>query len=351
MKAQVVKKNNTQRFENEAVDKEAIYLSAIKKSRKDDIDSLNAAVELFSKISGWMDSDKLNAQCCKRIEELRADPDLVKRKKKKHVIVSVVSMAAIIVFFVIFFSFILPNAENNQKYNDAIRMMNMGNYRDAIRMFSALDGYKDSDLQIKKIYLAKYGETIGNELISLFFTTQVGDSFVFGSYEQDDNLSNGKEDVEWIVLSKDSGFLLLISKYALDYHKYYEYTESVEGWKESDLYTWLTDSFYPNAFTPSQQEIINRISILNEEEVEKYFDTEESRRCIATPYARAQVPSFSENDTIQDYCWWWLCDRGPDYPDVSLFHASVVTSAGQLYTSSVGDTCAVRPTLIIDLQP
>ena len=111
MKVQVVKKNNTKRFENEAVDKEAVYLSAIKKSRKDDIDSLNAAVELLSKIPGWMDSDKLNAQCCKRIEELRADPDMVKKKKKKNVIVSVVSIAAIVVFFVVFFSFILPNAK------------------------------------------------------------------------------------------------------------------------------------------------------------------------------------------------------------------------------------------------
>ncbi len=45
---------------------------------------------------------------------------------------------------------------------------------------------------------------------------EVGDVIYFGSYEQDNNLSNGKEEIEWIVLAKENRKALLISKYALD---------------------------------------------------------------------------------------------------------------------------------------
>lgn len=42
----------------------------------------------------------------------------------------------------------------------------------------------------------------------------------FGRYEQDNNLGNGPEPIEWIVLDSNNGEVLLLSKYGLDVKKY-----------------------------------------------------------------------------------------------------------------------------------
>ena len=42
---------------------------------------------------------------------------------------------------------------------------------------------------------------------------KVGDSFTFGSYEQDNDLNNGTEPIEWQVLAIENNRALLISRY------------------------------------------------------------------------------------------------------------------------------------------
>ena len=54
----------------------------------------------------------------------------------------------------------------------------------------------------------------------LLSNASVGSTVFFGSYEQDNDTANGKEDIEWIVLAKEGNKLLVISKYALDCQKY-----------------------------------------------------------------------------------------------------------------------------------
>ena len=43
-----------------------------------------------------------------------------------------------------------------------------------------------------------------------------GDYFTFGAYEQDNNLANGPEPIEWIVLAKEEKKILIISRYGID---------------------------------------------------------------------------------------------------------------------------------------
>ena len=54
--------------------------------------------------------------------------------------------------------------------------------------------------------------TSNNELDKIF----VGADYAFGSYEQDNDVSNGKESINWIVLEKSGNKLMLITEYALD---------------------------------------------------------------------------------------------------------------------------------------
>ena len=77
-----------------------------------------------------------------------------------------------------------------------------------------LDGldYQDSAQKRKEIK-SQYHSAV-------LMKTDVGGTVFFGTYEQDNNASNGKEDVEWLVLEKKDNRLLVVSQYGLDSQTY-----------------------------------------------------------------------------------------------------------------------------------
>lgn len=83
------------------------------------------------------------------------------------------------------------------------------------------------------------------------------DSIRFGKYEQDNDVNNGPEDIEWVVLNKDGNKLLLLSKYILDKYEYNDNHEVTE-WKDSMLRNWLNASFYDVAFDEKEKDAIVR---------------------------------------------------------------------------------------------
>lgn len=80
-----------------------------------------------------------------------------------------------------------------------------------------------------------------------------GDIIVFGSYEQDNDTSNGAESIEWIVLDNTDGKLLVISKNILNYMRY---SATTTVWEYSDLRTWLNGEFYDLAFSDDEKDSI-----------------------------------------------------------------------------------------------
>ena len=78
--------------------------------------------------------------------------------------------------------------------------------------------------------------------------SNVGDYVVFGAYEQDREVLNGKEDIEWLVLEKEEGRILVLSKYALDAQQYHTSKEDVT-WETSTLRQWLNEDFLNLAFS------------------------------------------------------------------------------------------------------
>ena len=100
-----------------------------------------------------------------------------------------------------------------------------------------MNGYKDSEAQIEKCYIGIFGD-----FYYLVQNVEVGDVIKFGSYEQDDDTSNGKEEIEWIVLEKDNASILLISKYGLDCQPFYTSLTDVT-WETCSLRTWLNGTF------------------------------------------------------------------------------------------------------------
>ena len=138
----------------------------------------------------------------------------------------------------------------------------------------------------------------------------IGDTFMFGSYEQDADEMNGPEPIEWIVLSKENGRVLVISKYGLEtleniMHRLPSNDES-DKWENSEIRQWMNGEFLNIAFSEREQDAIllvtvpahrNPISVndpgndtedkifsLSIEEAEKYFTSDEERICKPTNY-------------------------------------------------------------------
>ena len=197
-------------------------------------------------------------------------------------------------------------------------------------------------------------------------TVSVGDIITFGRYEQDNNIINGKEDIEWIVLAKEDNRILIISKYALDCRPY-NTSYSDDTWETCTLRKWLNNNFINSAFTADEKAMIptvtvsadknpnystnpgnatqDQVFLLSITEANKYFSSDSARQCKATEYA---VAGGAYVNSDNGNCWWWL--RSPGYTPLSAARVStvgVVIESGDFVNY---DLDAVRPALWIDLN-
>lgn len=99
----------------------------------------------------------------------------------------------------------------------------------------------------------------------------VGDIIKFGRYEQDGNEENGKEEIEWEVLSVEADRILLLSKYALD-SKQYHFEKTSVTWENCSLRKWLNNDFKNIAFSSEEQKEIMCVTVVNEDNA--YYGTE-----------------------------------------------------------------------------
>ena len=342
--------------------KDDILNTAKGKMTGDETESYKEAISLLQTIPGWRDADEQKEACERKIEEQRI---AAKKQKKKRTIarVSVLAAAcACVAVILLVTQVIIPN----KNYNNAVALMEAGNYDEAIAAFTELGDYKDSADKIDVCGLAIYGEEIWNKIKNI----NVGDTYTFGSYEQDNNTSNGKEEIEWQVLERQDNKILLISKYALDCQQYNsEYTDVT--WETCTLRSWLNSTFLSNAFSESEKSMIadtkvtaeenpnystnpgndttDKIFLLSINEVNKYFTTDESRKCVPTAYAIEQgaYTVSSETSGGKATCRWWLRSPGSSQHLASIvrYDGSVLGSG---YSVDGSDDC-VRPALWINL--
>ena len=257
--------------------------------------------------------------------------------------------------------------ENNNKiYNTGIYLYEHNRYNEAIEVFESLNGYKDSETYVKKCYIIKYGADFWERYSAI----NIGDEYAFfGEYEQDINIANGKEGISWFVLDKKNGSLLLISKYALDCKRYNNSNESVT-WETCSLRTWLNNDFYNAAFSEQEKSKIKttlvtadknpkfstnpgndtnyKVFLLSITEVNKYFLSDNERRCAPTAYAKASGASTSDSYKVNGRatCWWYLRSLGIDQE-----YAASVNYDGVVYynVNYVLNKFCVRPAIWITL--
>ncbi len=249
----------------------------------------------------------------------------------------------------------------SNKYDRAIKYIDSGNYKGACMLLDGLS-YKDSAEKFLNSE-AKYEQ-------SIIKNATVGDIVNFGTYEQDNNTTNGKEDIEWLVLAKKGNKVLVISRYTLDCKQYNTLSTDVT-WETCSLREWLNNDFINTAFTDNEKAMIptitvsadknprydtnpgnttkDKVFLLSIVEAKKYFSSDEARKCIPTAYTKANgVYTIGEYTVISNPDRWWLRSPGD-----SLNDTACITSDGFIanYGSTVSDVhIAVRPAMWISIE-
>ena len=332
-----------------------------------DIPHYEKAIKQLETISGWKNADVLLVDCKKKIEEIKAQLEaervelerkqefqrreaarIAKRNKKIAIITTAIVCMVIAISFLLN-TVIIPG----RKYNDAIALMDAGKLDEAYSILVELEDYKDAVDKLIDIQITE------------FQNIKIGGVIKFGEYEQDDNTTNGKEEIEWIVLEIKDGKALVISKYALD-KKTYNTSDTGVTWETCTLRKWLNNDFINEAFSAYENAMIptvmvsadknpeyytnqgnstqDKVFLLSIQEANQYFKNDDERCSKPSKTAKSNGVGMNDNGN----CRWWLRSSG-----YFQFTAAFVRFDGGVYEHGSGvcnDDFGVRPALWINLN-
>ena len=217
---------------------------------------------------------------------------------------------------------------------------------------------------------------------------------IFGSYEQDNNLENGPEPIEWFVLKEEDGRALVLSRYALALMKYHHTIDidSSVTWETWESRAWLNGEFLEAAFSEAELERIplvtvetprilefdnvppvndteDKLFLLSMQEASRYLKGGKERRCQPTAYAIAgyeaamgqdwemSMRGFWRREEYMGNCVWYLRSQGK-FPGsaalVEVYGRMTYMFDAMIYLPEliVRDFMwGIRPAMWIDLTP
>jgi len=195
----------------------------------------------------------------------------------------------------------------------------------------------------------------------------LGNTLIFGTYEQDNNIENGKEKILWRIINVEEDRVLLLSEKVLDAHAYGPPGPLAECivWEDSIIREWLNGYFYDTAFTANEKNSIEKtllennlhhywrgrpggnntldnVFILCVEQAIAYLNHETNRQFLseATKFALNKEVYNADNK----YAAWWL--RSPGFA-IDNYYATV-TPDGEFITDGVpghDNQMGVRPAI------
>lgn len=203
-------------------------------------------------------------------------------------------------------------------------------------------------------------------------TVSVGEKYVFGTYEQDNNLANGAEPIEWRCLAREGNKVLLISLYGLDAMAYYPINEDVT-WETSAVRGWLNTTFIDSAFSSTEQNAIlttylandgvsrygdipegnstyDKVFLLSENEALTYFTDDEDRLATATAYAIANGAITEDINGVKNITCWWTRTPGAEAHTVTLVCGDGAVSGGIYLRNATNASISVRPAIWVNLD-
>ena len=201
--------------------------------------------------------------------EAEAKATEIKQKKRTLIIVSASAISLILLALILYFSVIKPK----NIYDHALQLMTAGQYDAATEVFRALGTYSDAEQQAKECQYQKgiermsvadydtayasFSSILGYKNVDDLIMNdtnirnanlaqyEVGKNIFLGSYEQDNDLRNGKEPILWRVIKNDGNSAMLISEYGLEFMQFNSqrpYRDSFI-WEDCTLRRWLNNSF------------------------------------------------------------------------------------------------------------
>lgn len=335
----------------ESIRKDKIYAAA-KSCEDGTVSGYKRAADIYQQIAGWKDADKRRLAAEHKAEELCIAAEKAAKKRKKIIAIAIPSVCVCIAFVIFLTQVIIPP----QKYNRALNLIDTGEYEEAWTILNGIH-YKDSEEKQESIKPQYYR--------ALLMKADVGDTVFFGAYEQDNNISNGKEDIEWLVLAKEDNRLLVISQCALDCRQYNTDDANVK-WECCTLREWLNEDFFNGAFSDVEKAMIptvkvsadknpkyntnpgkatqDKIFLISIVEANRYFTSNTARKCVPTAYAKANGAYTKYGTGI---CNWWL--RSPGHNQHCAANVDYHGVAGSIGGSAYVDFVCVRPALWIEL--
>lgn len=196
----------------------------------------------------------------------------------------------------------------------------------------------------------------------------VGGTVKFGAYEQDNNSSNGTEQIEWIVLDIQGDKIFVVSKNVLDFQRYAPNIQTAVTWENGTIRSWLNSDFYNAAFTGAQKNNIYTTSVANENnavygtsggnttndkifllsatEAANYLNTDGKRMSNCTAYALSQnADPALRNQTTQSSYWWVRTPGMFNYDAAYVHYTGSVRYDGMAVANVIG---GIRPAMWVN---
>lgn len=382
--------------------KEDIYSRAEKCMRLGTVEGCNSAIRLYESVPNFRSSAAQISECRRKIEEIKAKEaarqvavEKAKKKAKKIAIIAAPIVCACIAFVIVLTTVIIPKQKCNKaldmiesgdyesayalleeigkndvivanKYDRAIKLINAGDYRAAYTLLDGLS-YRDSEEKI---------QSMKSQHPQIFLAgADVGDTVTFGTYEQNNNYSDGNESIEWIVIDKQEDKIMVVSKCIIAMQPFNTTNEGHISWEKCTLRKWLNNDFLNEAFSDAEKKLISDTTVSNTEYLarglsysttdylttDKVFLLGENERDmlssvdvlkgIGTDSVIALFGDVANRDSSDFKFLWWLRTTWEDAVDC---RASVVYGASydehEHDTYNVEESAGVRPAMWISLK-
>lgn len=253
--------------------------------------------------------------------------------------------------------------QKENTYQHAIQAVQAGDVAQAYQLFQELGDYRDAEQEAAALF--------ERDSSLPYATAKKGDTVFFGHWEQDGDLGNGSEPIEWIVLDKIDGQLLLLSASCLEGITYNTESFTPVTWETCSLRRWLNEDFFSQAFTeaertwipsvvnenpahsvvgtPGGQDTVDQVFILCERDTVIYLKNDADRLEIGRAPATQAAVANGLQANEEGYASWWL--RSPGMYD---YIAQFVDQNGTPYingaSTDIDYMCGVRPAIWLDVK-
>lgn len=315
--------------------------------------------------------------------------------KRVHVL-RVRTILGLIILAVGVFLLVRPIIIRKQQYNKAIEKYNLlqekeakeSDYIDLLDTFKKLsentgtDSYYIKTLKAQGQYYYENGEYIkayrtlksagcnesDNELMNQIAiknanislsVAEKGDIITLGRYEQDGNLENGYEDLDWVVLKENGTKKLIITKYCIEAIPYHMEAGKT-SWADSFIKEWMDSILFEEIFNEREKNLVINVQLEDtyNSEYETWAEGTESKIFLLS--VEELEKNLLNNSTANIFEWTkYMVNRGAATQCLGFWlRTPGIDYDGAVYAKTKyfekGDGCVnynfVRPAVWIDIK-